>query len=141
MEPIYMPDETKRVIQELHDPLLRVEFNPHTLEWEVLKLAKDEDFMPIPGALFGSESESVWLRYPIVYWSIQAAFPHWGQHVFDALRRGRAGYRETKEIMNDMDEHDGHIRNKNQEQMDDVRETTIKKIEKGPVSYFNMKAS
>lgn len=74
MEPIYMSDETKRVIQELHDPLLRVEFNPTTLEWEVLKQARDEDFMPISGALVGSNDELVWLRYPIEYWSIQATF-------------------------------------------------------------------
>lgn len=141
MEPIYMPDETKCVIQELHDQLLRVEFNPLTMEWEVLKLARDEDFMSIPGVLVGSELESVWLHYPIEYWSIQATFPHWGQHVFDALRKGRAGCRETEEIMNDIDKHNNYIRNKNQEQMDDTRNETIKAIEKGPVSYFHSKAS
>jgi hypothetical protein len=147
MEPIYKEDETKRIIEELHDPLLRVEFNPRSMEWEVLKLATDKDFMVIPGYVVGLNSEFINLSYPIEYWSTQATFKYWGQHVFDAMRKGRAGYRETKEILNDIDVHDDHIRAKQQEYMDDVREKTIKTIEKGkivystPGIYFKTKAS
>jgi hypothetical protein len=135
MEPIYKPDETKRIREELHDPLLKVEWNPRSGEWEISKLTFDQESIMVPGFLVGSSRETVKLTYPVEYWSVQTTFRHWGQYVYDDMRWGRAGYRDAKEIIAAMDAKDDHIRTRNQENMDDTREKTLKKIEKGKIVY------
>ncbi len=145
MEPIYMPDETKRIIEELHDPLLLVEFNPISMKWEISKLAHGISAFWIPGYLADSTEEFVNLTYSFEYYSVQGAFEHWGQHIFDAMRRGRPEFQETKEICNDIQVLDDKVQARNKAEMDDCREQTKKEILKrwSPTiySYDNQKVS
>ena len=144
MDPIYRPIETKRIIAELHDPLLYVEYNPLSKEWEVSKLAHGIREFTVPGSLVGSEKEFVTIPYVFEYWSVQATFKHWGEHVFETMRKSRPEFQETKEICNSIQFHDDKVQEKNTATMDDCRNQTKKEISKilRPTLYsFNRKVS
>jgi hypothetical protein len=143
MEPIYRPDETKRIIEEIHDPLLRVEFNPNTNQWEVLKWMNTRNCILIPGSVVGLSSDIVKLYYSTGFYSVQMAFDHWGQYVFDTMRRGRPGFRGTKEIINDRKEKNEKIRQDYKDDMDERKEAVKKEVIKSwhPTIYSYSKTA
>jgi hypothetical protein len=128
MEPIYREDETKRIIQEIHDPLLRVEFNPNTSQWEVLKWVNTRNCILVPGSVVGLNCNIVKLYYSTGFYSVQMTFNNWGQHVFDAMRKGRAEFKEVKEVINELKVKKEKVRQSIDDGMNDVKEATKKEI-------------
>lgn len=143
MEPIYKPDETKRIIEELRDPLLIVEFNPVSMEWEVSRVEHGTREFSIPGFFVGSQKEIVDLNYVFEYYSVVGTYKHWGQHVFDDMRFRRPERQETKEIINEIDVFNDKAEKSIEIRQEDVRNQTKKEIGKrlSPTIYSYSKVS
>jgi hypothetical protein len=98
----YWEDATKRLRQELEDPLLRVEFNEATQQYEVLKWLPRTRHQDVPGFLFGSSQEKVQLGIQTGYYSVQMTFDKWDGRVFESMRCGRPDRLTAKEIVRNM---------------------------------------
>lgn len=97
----YWEDATKRIQKELHDPLLKVEFNDKTQKYEILKWIAVKNTIPIPGILFSSGNDLVHFSYPSGYWSYQMNCVTWDGRIFERMRRSRPDYKDLKMIFHD----------------------------------------
>lgn len=122
---LYWEDATKRVQQELNDPLLRVEFNEMVQQYEILKWTPRTRYQDVPGFLFGSKSKKVTVGFQTGYYSVQMSFDEWDGKVIEAMRRGRPDRLTAKDIINNLKTGKEKVKKDQEKEMRDLNRETI----------------
>jgi hypothetical protein len=118
-------DATKRLQEEMNDPLLRVEFNEATQRYEVLKWIPRTRYQDVPGFLFDSKYKKVTVGFQTGYYSIQMSFGEWDGRVIEAMRRGRPDRLTAKDIINNLKADKERIRKGQENEIRDLDRETV----------------
>jgi hypothetical protein len=93
----FWENATKQIINELSDPLLRVEFNSDLQIYEIYKWIPHKAYITIPGSLVGLNSDTVYLSYESGRHALQTTCKTWDNRIIESLLKGRPGRRTAKE--------------------------------------------
>lgn len=126
----YWPDATKRIQEELNDPLLRVEYNHSTHKYEVLKWMPRTAHIPVWGFSLDSKNEVVYLGYSDGLYRVQMIFDTWDSRVFSDMRRGRPDRRSTKEILQDFVDDEYRVQKSIERDSEDLKRETVMDMHK-----------
>lgn len=137
----YWESETKRLQEELNDPLLRVEFNENTQEYEILKWTPRIKYEKFPGYLFGSKEEAVSVGIAAGYYSVQTSVKEWDGRIYKDLFAGRPERKSAKEIIQHFKENKEKVDRSREKDMRDLDRETIMDMHKrlNPTLYFYSK--
>lgn len=84
--------ETKRIREELEDPLLKVVWDTDFKEYHILKLMPGgHDYIPL--VIDGVRAN---LFYPTFYWHVVQRINAWDGRVYPRMRAARYSYKDTK---------------------------------------------
>lgn len=126
----YWEDATKRIQEELNDPLLRVEFNSLTQKYEVLKWMPRTAHVPVWGFHLGSSDDVVYLGYSDGLYRVQMTFDQWDNRVFTEMRRGRPDRKTVKEIIQEFKDDEYKVQKSLDQDHEDLKRETVMDMHK-----------
>jgi len=124
----YWEDATKRIQEELNDPMLRVEFNPKNQSYEVLKWIPNYITYSMPGALVGSDNPLVNLSFSTGRWSFQMSCKEWDDRIFQRMRQSRLENTELKYLFDSRKRERDKVATRQQNQVRDACRDTAKDL-------------
>ena len=121
--------ETKRIREELEDPLLKVVWDTDFKEYHILKLMLGGyDYIPL---VIGGVRAN--LFYPTFYWHVVQRIKEWDGRVYPRMRAARYSYKDTKTRRYEEREMVRRWRRSWEREVEDIGS------EAGDVLYFHMR--
>lgn len=108
--------ETKRLREELDDPLLKVVWDTDFKEYHILKLIPGGyDFLPLI-----VDGVRVNLFYPTFYWHVTQRIEEWDGRVYPRMRSARYTFKDTKTRRYEEREKEDRHRRSQQKVLEDI---------------------